>query len=189
MTKGFSCCHSYPRPTVRAFTLAAALAALILVAGSSSAEARGTGCGKTGVASKRSDRVRVTDIRAAVRCLINDERTANNLRLSGSLNEAAQRHSRYMFRHRCFSHQCSGEADTTSRIRAAGYMAGASSYRVGEVIALNRDTASPREVVRQWKNSSSHRAQILSSGYKHLGVGVVARKGRAYYTVTLGWRS
>jgi uncharacterized protein YkwD len=177
-------------PTLRAFALAAALAALVLVTGSgATADARGSGCGKTGVASKRSDRVRVTDIRAAVKCLINEERTAKNLRLSGALNEAAQRHSRYMYRHGCFSHQCSGEADTTSRIRSAGYIAGARSYRVGEVIALNRDTASPREVVRQWKNSPPHRLQILSSGYKHMGVGVVARKGKAFYTVTLGWRS
>ena len=176
-------------PTMRAFVLATALAALVFATGSSSAEARGSGCGKTGVASKRSDRVRVMDIRAAVKCLINEERTANNLRLSGALNEAAQRHSRYMYRHGCFSHQCAGEADSTSRIRAAGYMSGARSYRVGEVIALNRDTASPREVVRQWKNSSSHRSQILSSGYKHMGVGVVARKGKAFYTVTLGWKS
>ena len=176
--------------SVRAFLLAAALAALVLVTGSgATAQARGSGCGKTGVASKRSDRTRVTDIRDAVKCLINEERSASNLRLSGDLNQAAQRHSRYMYRHHCFAHQCSGEADTTSRIRAAGYMAGARSYRIGEVIALNRDTASPREVVRQWKNSPGHRAQILSSSYKHMGVGVVARRGKAFYTVTLGWKS
>jgi uncharacterized protein YkwD len=174
---------------VRAFVFAAALSLVLVTGAGATAEARGSGCGKTGVASKRSDRARVTDIRDAVKCLINEERAAKNLRLSGALNEAAQRHSRYMYRHGCFSHQCAGEADTTSRIRLAGYMAGAGSYRVGEVIALNRDTASPREVVRQWKNSPGHRSQILSSGYKHIGVGVVARKGKAFYTVTLGWKS
>ena len=69
------------------------------------------------------------------------------------------------------------------------HVRGASSYRVGEVIALNRDRASPREVVRQWKRSAGHRAQILSSAYEHIGVGMVARKGKAYYTVTLGAKS
>jgi uncharacterized protein YkwD len=170
--------------------LIAALAALLFVAmAPTQSDARGSGCGKTGVASKRSDRVALPRARDAVKCLINDERSARNLKLNGDLSQAAQKHSRYMYRHGCFSHQCSGEAGTTDRIRNAGYMRGASSYRIGEVIALNRDKASPREVVRQWKRSSGHRAQILSSGYEHIGVGIVARKGRAFYTVTLGAKS
>ena len=94
-----------------------------------------------------------------------------------------------MYEHRCFSHQCPGEASTAERVRRSGYLSGADSYRFGEVIALNRDQASPREVVRQWKNSPSHRAQILSASYEHIGVGMVARKGKAYYTVTLGSKS
>jgi uncharacterized protein YkwD len=176
---------------MRAFACATALAALVLVTTTvGSSEARGgTGCGKTGVASKRSDRVRLVDARTAVRCLINEERTARNLRVRRKLNEAAQKHTRYMYRHNCFSHQCSGEPSTVERIRRAGYMRGTSAWRVGEVIALNRDKATPREVVRQWKNSPGHRAQILSSGYKHMGVGMIARRGKAYYTVTLGWKT
>ena len=43
--------------------------------------------------------------------------------------------------------------------------------------------------MRQWKNSSGHRAQILSGAYEHMGVGMVARGGRAFYTVTLGAKS
>jgi uncharacterized protein YkwD len=177
-------------PILRTVVAAVALAAAVLLAGSvSTSTARGSGCGKTGVASKRSDRIALRDARAAVKCLINEERTADNLKLSGDLSEAAQAHTRYMYRHGCFSHQCPGEADTTQRIRESGYMAGASSYRVGEVIALNRDRATPREVVRQWKNSASHRAEILSSSYRHMGVGMIARHGHAFYTVTLGWKS
>jgi uncharacterized protein YkwD len=170
--------------------MAAMLAALLLVAMSpAQSEARGGGCGKTGVASKRSDRIALPRARDAVKCLINDERSARNLRLNRRLGEAAQKHTRRMYRQGCFSHQCSGEPGTTDRIRRAGYMRGASSYRVGEVIALNSDRASPREVVRQWKRSAGHRVQILSSGYEHIGVGMIARKGRAFYTVTLGAKS
>ncbi len=177
-------------PILRTLILAAALAAFALLAGSpASSDARGSGCGKTGVASKRSDRVALPGARSAVKCLINDERTARSLKLNRDLSQAAQKHSRYMFEHHCFSHQCSGEPSTADRVRRAGYMGGASSYRFGEVIALNRDKASPREVVRQWKNSSGHRAQILSSSYEHIGVGMVAKRGKAYYTVTLGAKS
>ena len=179
-----------PLPLMRALTLVAALALLALVAGSGAptAEARGS-CTKTGVAGKRSDRIKIDSARRAVRCLINDERSARNLGLNGALNLAAQRHSRKMFKKNCFSHDCPGEPGTVQRIREAGYLNGASSYRVGEVIALNRDRATPREIVRQWKNSSGHRAQILSSGYEHIGVGVVAKRGKAFYTVTLGAKS
>jgi uncharacterized protein YkwD len=177
------------QPIMRTLAFAAGIACVLLLLGSAtSAEARG-GCGKTGVASKRSDRIALPKARAAVRCLINDERKARSLKLNRSLNKAAQRHSRRMFAQHCFSHQCPGEPSTSTRIRKAGYMSGARSYRVGEVIALNSDRASPRQVVRQWKRSPGHRVQILSSGYKHLGVGMVAKKGRAYYTVTLGAKS
>ena len=177
------------QPILRTLAIAAGLACLALLLGSpADASARGA-CGKTGVASKRSDRIALPNARGAVRCLINDERSARNLKLKASLNKAAQRHSRRMFKKRCFAHQCPGEPSTVDRIRKAGYMRGASSYRIGEVIALNSDKASPREVVRQWKRSPGHRAQILSSGYEHIGVGMVAKRGKAYYTVTLGARS
>lgn len=178
------------RPIARTAALVAALSALALAGGPVAAsEARGFGCDKNGAANQRSDRVDRSAVRLAVKCLINAERTADNLKLRRKLTRAAQRHSNYMFRHRCFSHQCPGEAGTESRIRATGYMSGASSYRIGEVIALNRDRASARDVVRQWKNSSGHRGQILSPGYEHMGVGLVARNGKAFYTVTLGWKS
>lgn len=178
------------QPIVRKLAVATGLACLVLgLTLTSSADARGSGCGKTGVASKRSDRVALPNARSAVKCLINEERSARNLKLNRSLNKAAQKHSRRMFEQRCFSHQCSGEPNTSERIRKAGYMNGASSYRIGEVIALNSDQASPRQIVRQWKRSPGHRVQILSSSYKHIGVGVVAKRGKAYYTVTLGHKS
>lgn len=178
------------RPLIHAAVVLAGLLTLLLVSGPvDSSQARGSGCDRSGAASQRSDRVSRSSARVAVKCLINAERSARNLRLRRDLNRAAQRHSNYMFRHRCVSHQCPGEASTESRIRRTGYMSGASSYRIGEVIARHRDRSSPRDIVRLWKKSSGHRAQILSSGYKHMGVGIVARNGKAYYTVTLGSRS
>ena len=167
----------------------AAIAVCALLVSTPATSHAGSGCGKIGAVGKRSSHIKIRDARRAVRCLINAERSARNLRASDNLHKAAQRHSRYMYKHRCFSHQCYGEPSTGDRIRSSGYLSGASSYRYGEVIALNRDSASPRDIVRQWMHSSSHRAEIMSSGYRHMGVGMVAAGGHAYYTVTLGWRS
>lgn len=176
--------------SLRCLALAGALTVAALMTGPvAMSDARGGGCGKTAVASKRSDRVALPGAREAVTCLINGERSARNLKLNRHLNKAAQRHSKRMYQHSCFSHQCPGEPNTMERARNAGYVSGASSYRVGEVIALNRDKASPREVVRQWKRSPGHRAEILSSAYEHIGVGMIARRGKAFYTVTLGAKS
>ncbi|PLT28708.1 CAP domain-containing protein [Peribacillus deserti] len=44
----------------------------------------------------------------------------------------------------------------------------------GENIAQGQPT--PEEVVKAWMNSSGHRANILNSGYTHIGVGYVADK-------------
>jgi uncharacterized protein YkwD len=175
----------------RVLAVAAGLAALLLLAGSAAeSDARGkAGCSKTRAAGKASDTLRRPDARRAVRCLINQERSGRNLKPKEALTKAAQRHSRYMYKHGCFAHQCAGEPSTVDRIQNAGYMRGASSWRVGEVIALNGENATPREIVRQWKNSAGHRAQILSGSYEHLGIGMVARGGRAFYTVTLGAKS
>ena len=175
----------------RVLAVAAGLAALLLLVGGTpeSGASKKSGCGKTRAAGKPSDTLRRPNARSAVRCLINEERSARNLKPNDDLTKAAQRHSRYMYKHGCFAHQCSGEASTVDRIRNTGYTSGTSSWRVGEVIALNGENASPREIVRQWKNSSGHRVQILSGSYEHMGVGMVARGGRAFYTVTLGARS
>ena len=66
------------------FAVVASLAGLLLLTGGvTGAEARG-GCGKTGVASKRSDRAALPRVRDAVKCLINEERSARNLKLKRS---------------------------------------------------------------------------------------------------------
>lgn len=53
------------------------------------------------------------------------------------------------------------------------------SYRsAGENIA--KGYATPQAVVNGWMNSSGHRANILNSGYTHIGVGYVA--GGNYWT-------
>lgn len=51
---------------------------------------------------------------------------------------------------------------------------------VGENIAYGQ--SSPREVVGDWMRSAGHRANILSRGYRKIGVAAfVARNGRIYW--------
>ena len=124
----------------------------------------------------------------AVRCLINEERDEANLKLTMQADQGRAAAHRDMYNHDCFAHQCPGEA--RGRPRPAGRVHGRDhELPGGRGDRAEPRKATPREVVRQWKNSPSHRSEILSSAYRHIGVGMVARNGKAYYTVTLGWKS
>lgn len=51
---------------------------------------------------------------------------------------------------------------------------------VGENIAYGNST--PEKTVNQWNNSSGHRANMLSSNFTHIGVGVYKSGGTYYWT-------
>lgn len=140
-------------------------------------------------ADRQIDSITKKRARAAIQCLVNKNRSAKNLRSQSQLIEAGQGHSKYMRNHGCFSHQCYGEASLDTRIRRTGYLNGARSYGYGEVIATNSRNRSPRDFVRQWMNSSSHRSALRDSRFEHLGIGVGIKGRRAYITGDLGRRS
>jgi uncharacterized protein YkwD len=99
-----------------------------------------------------------------------------------------------MARHRFFSHNSPGGASFVDRIRSTGYLSGARSWTVGENIAYGTGRRStPRSIGRAWMNSPPHRANILSSSYRAIGIGIVARTptgGRGgIYTTDFGRRS
>jgi uncharacterized protein YkwD len=116
--------------------------------------------------------------RAAVTCLINQVRRNHGrsaLKPRTSLRSAAARHSRYMERHHCFSHQCKGEAALARRIQKAGYLRCNCTWGAGEDLHWGkRSKGTPRSVVRGWMHSNAHRKAMLSPQYDHVGVGVVA---------------
>ena len=121
--------------------------------------------------------------RQAVSCLINRERSAQNVRRNGKLEDVAQAHTSTMRRQNCFSHRCAGEPDLTTRVKRTSY---SSTPFVGEVLISYPSGATPRDVVDAWMRSSLHRDVILTRSFKDIGVGVSVKGGNALFTVVLG---
>jgi uncharacterized protein YkwD len=143
-------------------SLVAVLMLLALGSIASSARARG--------ASPALDSAEHGLIRA-----INRQRSAAGLRkvrASARLNRAADYHSKEMLYGNYFAHPSLNGSPMWTRVRRF-----ARSRRVGETLAMlggpcRRHMAG--RVVRMWMGSSSHRAVLLSGGFKTVGV---ARRG------------
>jgi uncharacterized protein YkwD len=125
---------------------------------------------------------------ARVLDLVNQHRAAAGLSpliRAAELDSAARRHSDDMATHNFMSHTGSDGSTPGQRISAAGYQW--STY--GENIAAGYSTA--EAVVNAWMNSSGHRANILNSRYKEIGLAVTYRAGttyRYYWTQDFGLR-
>ena len=97
------------------------------------------------------------------------------LRLNRRLSTAARGHSLAMVRRHFFSHDSPSGATFVDRIRRTGYLSGAQSWSLGENIAYGSGRLStPRAIARAWMNSPGHRANILSSSFREIGIGLVA---------------
>jgi uncharacterized protein YkwD len=127
-------------------------------------------------AHAKPDALNQSEAVQSVRCLIDKVRTNRGkhaLSTNGNLGQAAQGHTNHMVKHRCFSHQCPGEGDVSSRVKRTGYLNGAQSWSVAENIAAgDGGQGSPAAMMNAWMNSPPHRAAILSAGYEHVGVGM-----------------
>ena len=170
----------------------AALAVLLFSVPSASAAGACTAANASASTASKRALVRAT------LCVLNVERTRNNLRplrLNRRLSRAAQRHSAAMARRNFFSHTSPSGASFVDRIRSTGYLSGARSWAVGENIAYGSGSRStPRAIGRAWMNSPPHRANILSSSFRSIGIGVAPGTpvggGRGgTYTTDFGRRS
>jgi uncharacterized protein YkwD len=96
------------------------------------------------------------------------------------LRQAAQAHSDDMATHHMLSHSASTGASWITRIRYWGYRG---TY-IGEDLAAGSLTA--RSVMRMWRASSAHRANLLGRHYRGVGLGVARGTwgGRAGVYVT-----
>jgi uncharacterized protein YkwD len=89
------------------------------------------------------------------------------LAYDGALTAAAQSYAQLMASTGCFSHTCPPVTYFVDRVVAAGYTPW--TY-LGENIAAGQQSAD--EVMQAWMNSPGHRANILSTTYRDIGVGV-----------------
>jgi uncharacterized protein YkwD len=178
------------------FSKSAALvtaALVVLLVSVPSASAAGACSAANATAVKASKRALVR----ATLCVLNAERARHRmrpLRLNHKLSRAAQRHSRAMARHRFFSHTSLSGASFVDRIRSTGYLSGAHSWAVGENIAYGTGSRStPRSIGTAWMNSPPHRANVLSTSYRSIGIGIAygtpVGGGGGTYTTDFGRRS
>ena len=179
------------RFSTTAVALAAAIVLLLVaVPAASAAAACQSANASAGSATNRA-------LVRATLCVLNAERARHNLRplrLNRKLSRAARRHSRAMAQRRFFSHTSLSGASFVDRIRSTGYLSGARSWAVGENIAYGSGSRSaPRSIGRAWMNSAGHRANILSSSFRAIGIGIALGTptggGGATYTTDFGRRS
>ena len=174
-------------------TLAALVAAVVLLLVAVPAASAAVACqaanASAGDASKRA-------LVRATLCVLNAQRARHDLRplrLNRELSAAAQGHSRAMARRHFFSHTSLSGASFVDRIRTTGYLSGVRSWSVGENIAYGSGSRStPRSIGRAWMNSAGHRANILSSSFRAIGIGIALGTpgggGGATYTTDFGRR-
>ena len=119
--------------------------------------------------------------------LINQFRAENGLSAlvaSQTAGAAAEHHSINMAEQNFFSHTGQDGSSHASRLREHGY--GFNTF-TGENIAAGNASASA--TFTQWKNSSGHRANMLSPNYGVIGIGRAFSSGSEfgyYWTTTFG---
>ena len=137
--------------------------------------------------------------RRALLCLLNQTRRAHGLRrlrANRRLLRAAERHSQSMVQSGFFSHVDLAGLSSLDRVRRSGYLRGAHAYSCGENLGYGEGpTSSPRSMMESWMNSAPHRANILTPGFREVGLGgVPGIPGRAgvaggTYTTVFGFRA
>jgi uncharacterized protein YkwD len=147
---------------LRALAVSAALAVSL------AAPAAAAACGNVHADANRSS---IKQVDSATVCLLNSIRRRHGLkplRVNKKLSTASRRHAHAMAAHHFFAH-----GDFVGRIRAVHYLSGARSWTVGENIAWgSQRLGTPQAIVKAWMHSPPHRANILSSAFKEIGIGV-----------------
>jgi uncharacterized protein YkwD len=168
-----------------------ALAALLAPAGAAQAQ----GCANTHL---RPTRENLDAVRDAVLCLHNRERARHGLKAlaeNPNLRSAAARHSVHMVDAHFFDHTTPSGRTMLDRVRRSGYLRRAHGFSIGENIAWasSGPLATAAEITSQWMSSAGHRANILQSKFREIGIGIQigvpggSRSG-ATYTEDFGFR-
>ena len=115
--------------------------------------------------------------------LVNKERAARGIApvtVDSRLANAAQKHSNYQASINKMTHTGKGGTNAGQRISAEGY----SWSTWAENIAAGQKDCT--QVMSAWMNSSGHRANILNSKMKHIGIAYAkSSSGTMYWTMDL----
>ncbi len=118
-------------------------------------------------------------MRLATFCLLNRARRAQGLprlKVDPRLRLAARRHAADMVARRYFAHVSLAGRAPADRIRAAGYLGGASRWYVGENLTWGAGRYStPRDRVEALMHSPPHRQNMLQTRYQEVGIWVAPR--------------
>ncbi len=116
---------------------------------------------------------------------INSERAAvgaSPLAMCNALRTAAQNHSADQAAHNTMTHTGSDGSTLDTRATRAGYTGWTA---LGENVAYGYGTVD--SVMTGWMNSPGHRANLLNSGFTHVGLGqAAASAGALYWTQDFG---
>lgn len=136
----------------------------------------------------------VARVRAATLCLLNARRARAGeppLTANAQLQSAAEAQSLDMATRKFFEHRNPDGVQPAARIVRAGYP----PILVGENLAWGEEWRSTAaEIVKSWMGSPGHRANILESRYREIGIGLAyaapqpqdVPKQAAIYTTTFG---
>lgn len=151
-------------------------------------------CASAGIAPTPANLRQVSSV---ILCLHNAERKARGLRplkFNARLARAAGSHTRNMVARKFFAHDAPGGGNVASRARSAGYINNRVRWTVGENLAFGGGgLAAPGKIMASWMGSAAHRANILTRGFREIGIGVAAgspRGGDGFtYTAVFGAKS
>jgi uncharacterized protein YkwD len=172
----------------RLMSLVAGALALVGIAGGMTACTPTINCSdlKSRFADSKATTISVDDAAKTVFCLTNDQRTSNGLAAytwNDKLATAAKKHADAAVAIKWWHDGADPHVNPqtgstpTSRVRGEGYCS-SGSWSIGENVywawgdPISFAKTTPRDAVTWWMNSPGHRANILSTTFKELGVGV-----------------
>ena len=105
-----------------------------------------------------------------------------NLQRYLALESAAQKHSNWMARNKRFSHEGRRGSSPHQRMKAESFGGSTTGENIYRLPARRDQKKLAKNLVDGWMNSPGHRANILHSGFRYLGVGL-ARSGDSIYAI------
>src|SRR3954447_16093661 len=117
----------------------------------------------------------IDQLHAAILCLVNGERTDNDvspkLAQNSELAQAATGMCQRMVAEHFFAHDTPDGKSVVDRIQPTGYIPASGDWVVGENLAWGSGALStPQAIVNGWMNSPGHKANILAPDYKDVGL-------------------